>query len=85
MYDIFFRKKPLHLLLNIKVGSNPKNISVLSRDTNCTYSHVVKLLDIFKEMGLVNLERSGRQKFVKLTDKGFNLAVHLEEALKMVK
>ena len=50
--ELFLRKKPIRLLMNIKLGST-KYVSVLAKETDCTYSHTVKLLEIFRNLGLV--------------------------------
>ena len=80
--ELFLRKKPVRLLLNVKIGSNPKYVSVLAKNTDCTYSHTVKLLEIFKEMGIVEFEKHGRIKYVKLTQDGMELAGNFETVLR---
>ncbi|MBS3051013.1 MAG: MarR family transcriptional regulator [Candidatus Aenigmarchaeota archaeon] len=82
MEELFLRRKPVRLLLNIKVGGTPKYVSVLAKDTDCTYSHTVKLLDIFKSMGMVEFEKQGRIKYVKLTADGAALAGDFEGVLR---
>ncbi len=82
MEELFLRCKPGRLLLNIKIGGNPKYVSVLAKDTDCTYSHTVKLLDIFKSMGMVEVEKQGRIKYVKLTADGAGLAGDFESVLR---
>lgn len=78
---LFLRKKPVRLLLSIKLGGR-KYVSVLAKDVDCTYSHTVKLLDIFKSIGLVEFEKQGRIKFVKLTKDGTELASGFENVLR---
>jgi DNA-binding MarR family transcriptional regulator len=80
--ELFVRKKPVRLLLNIKIGSNPKYVSILAKDTDCTYSHTVKLLEIFKSLGIVEFEKHGRIKYVKLTNDGAELATNFENVLR---
>lgn len=82
MEELFLRRKPVRLLLNVKIGGNPKYVSVLAKDTDCTYSHTVKLLDIFKSMGMVEFEKQGRIKYVKLTADGATLAADFESVLR---
>lgn len=81
MEELFLRKKPVRLLLNIKIGSN-KYISVLAKETDCTYSHTVKLLELFKDLGLVEFDKQGRIKYVKLTQEGIDIATDFESALR---
>jgi predicted transcriptional regulator len=80
--ELFLRKKPVRLLLNIKMGGSPKYISVLAKDTDCTYSHTVKLLDIFKALGIVEFDKQGRIKYVKLTQDGMDLGNDFESVLR---
>lgn len=69
---LFLRVKPVRMLSSLKGG--PKYATILSKEIDCTYSHTVKLLDLFKEYGLVDFEKKGRIKIVKLTDTGQDLA-----------
>lgn len=79
--ELFLRKKPVRLLMNIKFG-NSKYVSVLAKETDCTYSHTVKLLDMFRMLGLVDFDKQGRIKFVKLTQDGTDLANDFEGVLR---
>jgi DNA-binding MarR family transcriptional regulator len=69
---MFFRIRPVEVLLGLRDG--PKYATVISRENNCTYSHTVKLIKDFKKMGLVDFEKKGRIKLVKLTEDGQNIA-----------
>ncbi|MCX6815342.1 MAG: hypothetical protein NT120_00640 [Candidatus Aenigmarchaeota archaeon] len=80
--ELFLRKKPIRLLLNIKIGGNPKYVSILAKETDCTYSHTVKLLDIFKALGIVEFEKQGRIKYVRLTQDGADLVGDFESVLR---
>ena len=80
--DFFVRKKPVRLLLNIKTGSGPKYVSILAKETDCTYSHTVKLLEIFRDMGIVEFDKQGRIKYVKLTQEGMELAGDFEAVMR---
>ena len=77
----FLRKKPVRLLLNIKM-SGSKYVSVLAKETDCTYSHTVKLLEDFKNFGLVEFEKKGRIKYVKLTAEGSEIVDAFENVLR---
>lgn len=80
---LFLRKKPVRLLMALKIGGPSKNyISTLSKETDCTYSHTVKLLEEFRNLGLVDFEKSGRVKYIKLTEDGDELAANFEAVLR---
>jgi len=76
---LFLRQKPVKLLISLKSG--PKYATILSKDIDCTYSHTVKLLDFFNDFSLVNFEKKGRIKIVKLTSDGEDLAHSVEGVL----
>lgn len=80
--ELFLRKKPVKLLMALKMGVSGKYVSVLSKETDCTYSHTVKLLGEFKNLGLVEFEKKGRVKFIRLTPDGEELAGHFESVLR---
>ncbi|MFH0710988.1 MAG: hypothetical protein V1944_00250 [Candidatus Aenigmatarchaeota archaeon] len=71
--------KPVKLLISLKSG--PKYATILSKEVDCTYSHTVKLLDQFKIYGLVDFEKKGRIKIVKLTEDGQELAHSVEGSM----
>ena len=73
----FLHLKPVKMLLELLDG--PKYATIISKKVDCTYSHTVKLLDIFKESGLVEFEKKGRIKIVKLTEVGEEVARHLQK------
>jgi len=78
--DTFLHRKPAEMLVAIHRG-DADYASVLSREVDCTYSHTVKVLDTFKEHGLVRFEKTGRKKLISLTDAGERLADHLDDLL----
>src|SRR3989304_5711865 len=80
--ELFLRKKPVKLLLSIKNGTTPKYVSILAKETDCTYSHTVKLLELFRGLGIVEFEKEGRIKYVKLTQDGVELAGDFENVLR---
>ena len=59
----------------------PKYTTILAKECDTTYSHTVKLLYVFKSFGLVEFERKGRIKIVRLTSLGEEIAKTLENLL----
>ncbi len=80
---MFFRIKPVRMLISLKSG--PKYATIISKETDCTYSHTVKILDLFKEYGLVDFEKKGRIKIVKLTEFGDDIAKSMDAVLTKLK
>jgi len=77
--SLFLRSKPVKILASLKEG--PKYATILSKTVDCTYSHTVKLLNQFKEFGLVTFDKKGRIKTVELTKDGQDLAHAVEGVL----
>ena len=77
---IFLREKPVRLMLSLRQGK--KYVSVVAKEIDCTYSHVVKLLNQLQRLGLVKFEKQGRVKFVTLTQVGDDVAKAFENVLR---
>lgn len=77
---IFLMDKPTKILLDLKGAQGRIYATILSKDANCTYSHTIKILNIFKKLGLVDFDKKGRIKTVKLTDAGWEIAHALDAA-----
>ena len=52
--------------------------SVLAKEVDCTYSHAVKILQEMEKSKLVQFEKQGRIKSIKLTDTGNQIAENIE-------
>ena len=90
IFNVFFREKPAMMLieLNRVRKENAKEevkgakvevyASSIAKTVDCTYSHVVKILQEMQKAGLVNLEKQGRLKLVTLTKTGQEVADKVE-------
>ena len=76
--DLFIREKPALILLALKAAKGSVYATILSKESDCTYSHTIKILDILKTYGLVTFEKKGRIKMITLTDDGWDVAHNLE-------
>ena len=76
---MFFRIKPVKMLVALKSG--PKYATIIAKETDCTYSHTVKILGLFEEYDLVDFEKKGRIKIVKLTEFGDEVAKGMDAIL----
>ena len=80
---IFMREKPIELLICLTKGNlNEKYPSMLAKDSKCTYSHTVHLLQRMEKTDLVKFEKKGRLKIVTLTRKGQEITELLESLAK---
>jgi DNA-binding MarR family transcriptional regulator len=74
LFNIFFREKPALMLLGLKNSKGAIYASSLAKHIDCTYSHVVKILQEMEKAGLINFEKQGRLKLLTLTKKGSDIA-----------
>ena len=74
---LFLHPKPVKMLTSLK-NDDIKYATQVSKAVDCTYSHTVKVLEMFMELGLVVFEKKGRIKIVRLTDNGLDIAEDFE-------
>ena len=78
IFNVFFREKPAMLLVNLNNAKGTIYASSMAKQIDCTYSHVVKILQEMNKEGLVNFEKQGRLKLLTLTKKGQDIAEHID-------
>jgi len=78
-FNIFFRKKPAMILISLRKTSRVRYGSLLAKEVDCTYSHAVKILQSLEKLGLVAFEKKGRIKLIKLTNRGQEVADHIQK------
>jgi len=78
IFNVFFREKPALMLLGLN-NKAKMYASSLAKQIDCTYSHVVKLLQEMEKAELVRFEKQGRLKLLRLTPKGEHIATHISE------
>ena len=79
---IFFKEKPLNTLVSLGKKDRIWYASMLCKEIDCTYPHMMKVLKMFEQHGLIETEGSGRIKIIRLTEKGEDLAKDLENVLR---
>ena len=65
-------------LINLADQKTEWYASLLAKNIDCTYPHIVKILDIFKDLGLIKEREKGRKKVIVLTNKGMEISHDLE-------
>lgn len=80
--ELILREKPAQILLSLKTSKESIYATILSRETNCTYSHTIKILNTLERMGLVKFDKKGRIKKVTLTSDGWDISHNLEALTK---
>jgi len=83
--DIFFRRKPTLMLVSLKKNMRMRYGSILAKEVDCTYSHAVKILQILEILKLVEFEKKGRIKIIKLTKRGRDVAEAIENIQGLIK
>jgi predicted transcriptional regulator len=75
--NLLLHAKPAGIVLSLR-DKEKKYPTVLSKENDCTYTHTLKILDELRGYGLVEFDKDGRIKYVKLTDLGEDVAHELE-------
>lgn len=78
IFNVFLREKPAMMLVGLKNTKGGVYASSLAKSIDCTYSHVVKILQEMQKAGLVNFEKQGRLKLLTLTKTGAEIADHID-------
>ncbi|MFP4523360.1 MAG: DUF2250 domain-containing protein [Candidatus Nanoarchaeia archaeon] len=81
IFNVFFREKPALMLIYLLNKNNEMYASSLAKAVDCTYSHVVKVLQDMQRAGLVTFEKKGRLKVLQLTKKGAEVASLMEQVM----
>jgi DNA-binding MarR family transcriptional regulator len=80
IFNVIFREKPAMMLITLKNAKSAIYASSLAKQIDCTYSHVVKILQEMQKAGLINFEKQGRLKLLTLTKKGEEVANFIDNA-----
>ena len=78
IFNVFFREKPAMMLVELKNAKAEVYASSIAKMVDCTYSHVVKILQQMQKAGLVNFEKQGRLKLLTLTKTGQEVAEKID-------
>ncbi len=81
---LFLQEKPARMMLTLKRAGKPIYAAVLSKETDSTYAHTLRVLSKLEELGLVRFEEQGRIKLVKLTELGDVIANEFSSLLVML-
>jgi len=66
------------MLVELKNANANIYASVLAKQIDCTYSHVVKILQEMQKSELIRFKKEGRLKLLELTKKGYDIASNIE-------
>lgn len=82
--SFFLNVKPVKILITLNNPGTDNYASAISKKTDCTYSHTVRIIQKLEDAGLVESNMKGRKKEIELTEKGLKLAKALSEALDLM-
>lgn len=82
--SFFLNVKPVKILITLNNPGTEKYASAISKKTDCTYSHTVRIIQKMEEADLVESSMKGRKKEIELTEEGLELAKALSEALRLM-
>ncbi|MCX6772925.1 MAG: hypothetical protein NTV88_04105 [Candidatus Micrarchaeota archaeon] len=82
MKNLFLKSKPCAILLFLKDETQTWYPSKLARESGTSYVHTVNLLVDLKKEGVVVTDKKGKQNMYRLTEKGMQIAMALDELVK---
>ncbi len=82
---LFFREKPVMALISLTDEKREWYASSLAKEIDCTFPHIIKILNHFNQLGFVYFKSKGRKKLVFLTSKGRQIAFGFAELVKAAK
>lgn len=69
MKEFFMNEKPVMAMVAIRQQEEAYGTQV-SKRIDTTYSHTIKILSRLEEEGLIETEKNGRKKILRLTEEG---------------
>lgn len=84
IFRTFFREKPAMMLVELRNAKSEVYASSLAKVIDCTYSHVVKILQEMEKEELVNFDKQGRLKLLTLTKKGNDVALRIDDIRRLL-
>ena len=84
IFNVIFREKPTMMLVGLYNAKNEVYASSLAKQIDCTYSHVVKILQEMEKAGLITFNKQGRLKLLSLTKKGQDVVEHIDKVRHML-
>ena len=76
--DIVLKAKTANVFLFLK-SVESAYLSEIAKETGTTYVYITNLVSLLAEKQLVGIEPKGKKKMVSLTEKGREIAAHIEE------
>ena len=81
---VFFNQKPVKTLASLAREDRVWYASMLCKEIDCTYPHMMNILQGFEQAGLISTEGQGRIKIIRLTEHGEDLARDMQSVLRRI-
>ena len=81
---VFLKEKPVKTLVALVKKDRVWYASMLCKEIDCTYPHMINVLNTFESEGLIESEGQGRIKIITLTEKGEDLAHDFEGVIRRI-
>lgn len=81
MRDFFLKEKPVMALVTIRRAREEIYCSKISKEIDTTYAHTVKIVSRMEDEGLIESQKNGRKKILKLTSDGVKFSDHFLDLL----
>jgi len=82
--EFFLKVKPVKILIVLNDPNTESYASAISKKTDCTYSHTVRIIQKMEDFNLIESNMKGRKKELELTEKGRELAKSLSEVMRLI-
>ncbi len=83
LLHFFLRRKPVMMLVKLRNDDKPRYASLLAKEVDCTYSHTVRILQILEKNKLIEFDKKGRLKLIRLTPVGRDVGSHMEQLIRL--
>ena len=83
--SFYFNQIPMMVLLNLRNSGKLNNCLRKCKEVGLTYSTYLKIINKFKELGILNMNKKGRINEITLTENGKEIAgilIKINELLK---
>jgi predicted transcriptional regulator len=74
MDNLIFKYKHAKILIALRDGSQSWYLTSLAKAAGATYVHTCNFVESCEEIGFITSERHGKEKMIKLTEKGAKVA-----------
>ncbi len=84
MNQLLIKEKQASILIALKESQQEWYISTIAKKTQTTYVHVHRFISECEKLGILSIEKHGKLKIVKLTEKGDKVADSLKNIYALI-